>query len=702
MINNRNSTEASAVTTNPPTPQQPSNQITQTTQSNEGLPLNHPSDRLNHNNSWDQPPHQEEEGDEEEGDEEEGDEEEGDEEEEEEEEEEEDSDENESASDYCKGGYHPVKINDVYNGRYRILKKLGWGHFSVVWLAKDLKASNNNNNHKDNNNATCSSKYVALKIVKSASQYTEAALDEVKILRIIHDQNPESTGRDFTVQQLDDFRIQGPNGAHVVMVFEVLGNNLLRLIKKYNYEGIPMDLVRSITRQILHGLHYLHTECGIIHTDIKPENVMFCVDEQFVEEMGRFYEQEADALKEEKMRAMKMRQKLKQEQQHQQREAAAVNGSNSSLFEGLNKNQKKKLKAKMKRQQEREAAEQQKRKNELADDGSSKTAQQASSESLHGLEKNFLSSTDLRGGEGDAAAATAGSSAGIGAVNGVHSDEEDEEEGEVMVMSDGEVNHNVMAVDERHCVVNASVTASVGGGGSSTSGSMMSIATSTMAMSSTASSTTQLGGVAALSRTSSQFLSRVEYCAERSRVKIVDLGNACYTTHHFTEDIQTRQYRSPEVIIGAPYGPSADIWSMACMIFELATGDYLFDPHSDPQNRHSRDEDHLALMTELLGRFPRSFIFSGKYSKECFNRRGELRHIRDLGEWRLRDVFVEKYHFDPVVAKEFTDFLLPMLNIVPQNRATALECLKHPWLAKDDAGKQHSSTSSTASSGGGN
>lgn len=49
-------------------------------------------------------------------------------------------------------------------------------------------------------------------------------------------------------------------------------------------------------------------------------------------------------------------------------------------------------------------------------------------------------------------------------------------------------------------------------------------------------------------------------------VKIADLGNACWTNQHFTNDIQTRQYRSPEVILGAKWGASTDIWSMACMV----------------------------------------------------------------------------------------------------------------------------------------
>ena len=70
------------------------------------------------------------------------------------------------------------------------------------------------------------------------------------------------------------------NGRHSVMAFEVLGKNLLSLIKKYDYQGIPLNIVREITRQCLMGLDYLHSVCGIIHTDLKPENVVFGLSER--------------------------------------------------------------------------------------------------------------------------------------------------------------------------------------------------------------------------------------------------------------------------------------------------------------------------------------------------------------------------------------------------------------------------------------
>ncbi|NXN93090.1 SRPK2 kinase, partial [Rhinopomastus cyanomelas] len=53
--------------------------------------------------------------------------------------------------------------------------------------------------------------------------------------------------------------------------------------------------------------------------------------------------------------------------------------------------------------------------------------------------------------------------------------------------------------------------------------------------------------------------------APQLRVKIADLGNGCWVHHHFTDAIQTRQYRALEVLLGAGYGPPADIWSTACL-----------------------------------------------------------------------------------------------------------------------------------------
>lgn len=175
------------------------------------------------------------------------------------------NDNDEGFEDYKLGGYHPVSIGDRFNHRYIVLKKLGWGHFSTVWLCYDSK-------HDEH-----SPELVAVKIQKSAPHYRDAALDEIELLRTVS-LNARSSAFLFennsvpnprVVLLLDHFDLSGPNGRHICMVFEVLGENLLHVIKRYNYRGIPLNVVKHFTFQILQGLDFLHRHCNMIHTDLK-------------------------------------------------------------------------------------------------------------------------------------------------------------------------------------------------------------------------------------------------------------------------------------------------------------------------------------------------------------------------------------------------------------------------------------------------
>lgn len=184
-----------------------------------------------------------------------------------------------------------MHIGEVLIGRYVIVQKLGWGHFSTVWLAKDIKFNS----------------FVALKIQRSASHYLEAAFDEVEILDQVssywmkpewlaslkqhYKSDPSKlahiTGDDsYSVQLLNCLLHCGPHGKHFVMVFEILGVNLLEVIKRYNYKGVPMPLVRILAKQLLTGLDYLHRICHVIHTDLKPENVSLCLTQKEVEDIA--------------------------------------------------------------------------------------------------------------------------------------------------------------------------------------------------------------------------------------------------------------------------------------------------------------------------------------------------------------------------------------------------------------------------------
>lgn len=435
--------------------------------------------------------------------------------------------EDEGTSSYRKGGYHPVHIGDVYNNRYTIEKKLGWGHFSTVWLATDATKERSDPHY-----------LVAVKIQKSASQYTEAARDEIELLTQIKDQDPH--GNKFVVLLLDNFFMTGPNGKHMCLVFETMGRNLLALIKQYDYQGVPIDVVKIMTRQCLIALDFLHTKCQIIHTDIKPENFLLSPEEPF----------DVDMLQAHRKHIV---------QERKRKEAAGEGPTNPSARpkeQKLTKELAKRLRAEI--NAEKKATNQ------------GKEAVESKEADVDELTKK-LASLDVQGGQSVASRA-------------------------IMVS------------------------------------------------------------------------------------KLADLGNACWVHKHFTDDVTTRQYRSPEVIVGYKYGPEVDIWSVACMVFELITGDFLFDPKEDKNGNHSRDEDHLALMIELIGQVPRNLFTSGKYSKEMFNRRGTLRNIKHLEYWGLEMVLHEKYKLQAEDAKHLSSFLTAMLTLDPRHRATAAEALRHPWL----------------------
>ncbi|KAJ3094608.1 serine/threonine protein kinase, CMGC group [Phlyctochytrium planicorne] len=542
------------------------------------------------------------------------------------------SEEEEDAQDYCKGGYHPVKIGDVFNdGRYVVLRKLGWGHFSTVWLAQDHKLD----------------RPVALKIVKSAQHYTETALDEIKLLDKVVTANKESPHRKFVVELLDWFKHRGPHGTHICMAFEVLGPNLLTLIRQYHHRGIPQNIVKRIMAQVLMGLDYLHRECSIIHTDLKPENVLICVNvDKTLKKLGLSKAtkikktQEPDSMDTDSTQKPSASDSALSLPSTANSTSSSVNPDTTaeSPSSNLTRAQKKKLKTKAKKKAQKaekngKQAEEQMDTTEDPEDAAEPLKKERSMDSLNrtmsdiSLVENSLSGS-VANGDGVLGTSSASSVSSISSVIPVPKEDKDSLE-KTERSNDVTVKAKKKDTDRKK------------------------------------------------RRRDEQRQRRLEQ-DEQIRVKIADLGNSCWVDHHFSNDIQTRQYRSPEAILGANYDRSADMWSVGCMTFELLTGDYLFDPQ--PGSRYTKDDDHVAQIIELLGQFPKHVALSGKYSSEIFNRRGELRHIHKLRYWRLNDVLHEKYHFSKEDANAISDFILPLVEVSPEKRATAAQMLSNPWV----------------------
>uniref|UniRef100_A0A8C5W4B9 non-specific serine/threonine protein kinase n=1 Tax=Microcebus murinus TaxID=30608 RepID=A0A8C5W4B9_MICMU len=553
-------------------------------------------------------------------------------------------------ADCCKGGYHPVKTGELFNGRHH----LGRGRFSTVWLCWDVQGRRS----------------VAMKVVKSAQHYTETALDEIKLLKCVRESDPSDPNKDMVVQLIDDFKISGRNGIHVCMVFQALGHHLLKWIIKSSYEGLPVRCVKSIIRQVLRGLDYLHSKCKIIHTDIKPESILMC--DAYVRRTAATEWQTAGA--------------------PPPSGSAVSTAPQQKPIGKISKNKKKKLKKKQKRQAE--LLEKRLQEIEELDEKMVNTAQRETKNSrdCEGQRPCLVESPKTNGHIEN----------GPFLLEQQLDDEEDDEDDcpnpeeynpdepnadSDYTYSSSYEQFNGELPNGRHKIPESqfpefSTSLFSGSLEPVACGSVLSEASPLTEQEESSpphdrSRTVSASGTGDLPKTKTRAADLLvnpldPWNTDKIRVKIADLGNACWVHKHFTEDIQTRQYRSTEVLVGAGDSTPADIWSTACVAFELATGEYLFEPHSGED--YSRDEDHIALIIELLGKVPRKYAMLGKYSKELFTRKGELRHITKPKPWSLFDVLVGKYgwpHEDAAV------YRFPDPDV---GNASAGECPQHPWL----------------------
>lgn len=113
---------------------------------------------------------------------------------------------------------------------------------------------------------------MAIKVVRSIKKYRDAAEIEADILNDLYDRQKERCGdseRRYVVTMYSHFNYHG----HYCLVFERLGMSLYEFIKRNDYRGFPMEIVRRISFQLVSALRFIHS-CGLIHTDLKLENIL--------------------------------------------------------------------------------------------------------------------------------------------------------------------------------------------------------------------------------------------------------------------------------------------------------------------------------------------------------------------------------------------------------------------------------------------
>ncbi|KAH7170088.1 kinase-like domain-containing protein [Dactylonectria macrodidyma] len=162
---------------------------------------------------------------------------------------------------YRPGGFHPVYIGDVLNDRFEVLNKIGYGRYSTVWLIRDLQA-----------NGDGQDVFRALKVLSAGCYGQGDDIMEKEILTHLRDGDRSQLGYAYVCHLVDEFEHQGPNGTHICLVFELMGETLRSFGAWFPESMIPYSVMRRFAIQLLLALDFAH-EHNVIHTDIKPDNI---------------------------------------------------------------------------------------------------------------------------------------------------------------------------------------------------------------------------------------------------------------------------------------------------------------------------------------------------------------------------------------------------------------------------------------------
>jgi serine/threonine protein kinase len=180
------------------------------------------------------------------------------------------------AEKYRPGGFHPVNLGDtIDNGRFKLIRKLGNGSSSTVWLAvrqryRPFEITQRQNLREPLNPP----QYVAVKILDAGAS---AACDEIAILEHLSSVAGEQPDYQHITRLLEHFELQGPNGSHRCLVFEVMSMtaaSLAQSLPENHQRRYPVWIANKILLHTLRGIALLHKN-EIVHSGIQPTKLLF-------------------------------------------------------------------------------------------------------------------------------------------------------------------------------------------------------------------------------------------------------------------------------------------------------------------------------------------------------------------------------------------------------------------------------------------
>ncbi|GAN00709.1 kinase-like protein [Mucor ambiguus] len=166
----------------------------------------------------------------------------------------------------------------------------------------------------------------------------------------------------------------------------------------------------------------------------------------------------------------------------------------------------------------------------------------------------------------------------------------------------------------------------------------------------------------------------------KSTIKVIDFGSSCLESEKVYTYIQSRFYRSPEVIMGMSYSMAIDMWSVGCILAELHTGYPLFPGENE--------QEQLACIMEIQG-VPEPYIIEKSTRRKLFfDSQGNPR-IQPNSKGRKRRPGTKTLeHALKTTDENFLDFINKCLHWDPEQRLKPDEALKHSWMLKST--KKHS------------